>query len=626
MGSNPAGDTRTREISSCATISALPLIAWNLLSLFVKSLWNKIWHKVADIRVVRCYAVVLPYFKPYTFRAILAASLCIPIGGLDAVIAMSLKPYTDQVMVEKSAQAAWYIPFAIVLFAVTQGVLNYFAAYLNTWVGEKVGRDLKFKLCKKLLSYDTAYFDGTQSGTIIMKFSSLADAATGGFLGKLKMLVSRMFSTISLVGALIYNSWQLSIVAIIALGLAFLPVTRLRKDIRSATEKSIGGNAKLTTVYNETCSGNKTITAYNLKQRQETKFLTLMNSLVRIRIKLTQKTAWLSPAMHAIVSVGLGISIAYGSHLIVSGQITSGNFVSFLTALFMLYNPVKSMGNNIKDFQLSITAIESVIEILKSTSKITDRANAITIDDFKTDICFDNVSFEYKPGVPVLKNINLHIRKGETLALVGNSGGGKSTIANLLPRFYDVTSGAVKIDGLDIRDYTLESLRNCISVVFQDNFLFSGTIRENVMLGNEHATSEDVERALDLACLGDFVKTLEKGMDTEIGERGILLSGGQKQRVAIARAFIKDAPIIILDEATSALDNKSEAVVQRAIDNLMENKTVLVIAHRLSTIKNASRIAVINNGELAELGTHEELMAIENGQYRTLYEMQFKKS
>jgi subfamily B ATP-binding cassette protein MsbA len=256
---------------------------------------------------------------------------------------------------------------------------------------------------------------------------------------------------------------------------------------------------------------------------------------------------------------------------------------------------------------------------------IIDCESPATLKDINHDISFEEVYFEYTNDRPVLKNFNLKVSKGETIALVGNSGGGKSTIVNLLPRFYDIQKGEIKIDGINIKNYSLESLRDKMAFVFQDNFLFSGTIRENILLGKHNASQAEIEESLKMAYLDDFVASLEKGLDTQIGERGILLSGGQKQRVAIARAFIKNAPVVILDEATSALDNKSESFVQKAIDNLMKDKTVFVIAHRLSTIKNANRIAVIHEGELVELGNHEELMGIDNGHYKTLYEMQFKK-
>jgi subfamily B ATP-binding cassette protein MsbA len=285
---------------------------------------------------------------------------------------------------------------------------------------------------------------------------------------------------------------------------------------------------------------------------------------------------------------------------------------------------MKSIGNTYGSVIMSFWAIETCFDILDSQPKITDRPNAIDMPRTHKQIKFNDVMFNYLPDVPVLKHINLTVNQGETVAIVGNSGGGKTTLVNLLPRFYDVTDGSITVDGADIRDFTLKSLRQNIAVVFQDNFLFDGTIRENIMLGDENATEEQLQRAIKLAYLDEFIKTLKDGIDTQIGERGILLSGGQKQRVAIARAFLKNAPILILDEATSALDNKSEAVVQKAIENLMHDKTVFVIAHRLSTIRNATKIIVVNDGQIVESGTHDDLLKMECGAYKMLYDMQFK--
>ena len=290
----------------------------------------------------------------------------------------------------------------------------------------------------------------------------------------------------------------------------------------------------------------------------------------------------------------------------------------------MLYTPLKSLGGNFNSVMFSFMAIERVFDILNAQPAIKDTPHAKKFNGKLNEIQFKNLNFEYVKGTPVLKNINLTVKRGETVALVGNSGGGKSTIVSLLPRFYDPTSGEITIDGTDIKNFTLKSLRQNIAVVFQDNFLFAGTIRENIMLGNDSATDEDMRRAIKMAYLDDFIDSLPAGVDTQIGERGILLSGGQKQRVAIARAFLKNAPILILDEATSALDNKAEAVVQKAIENLMEDKTVFVIAHRLSTIRNANKIVVINHGEIVESGTHEELVSRTGGAYKALYDMQFK--
>ena len=580
--------------------------------------------KLTDNRFCRCYLGMLPYVKPYTFRAILAVTLCIPIGALDAVIAMSLKPYTDRIMIEKSAQDVWYIPIAILLFAIIQGALIYLATYLNAWVGEKMTRDLKFELYGKLISYDASFFDKTHSGDIIYNFNDQVDMASSQLLTKVKLLISRIFSSISLIGVLIYNSWKLSIIALLVMSCAFVPMAKIRKKIHGTMKKVVDSSAILVTEYNESYSGNKTISAYNLQQYQKSKFWDILCKVTKGRIKLSQKTAWLSPIMHVIIAIGIGISIAYGSYLIVSEQITSGNFVSFLTALIMLYNPVKNFGNNVKDFQLSLFAIEQVLEKLKLEPSIKDKKNALILREFKSEIQFENVDFSYDNGTKVLQALNLTIKKGETVALVGNSGGGKSTIANLLPRFYDVCHGAIKIDGIDIREYSLESLRSNIAVVFQDNFLFVGTIRANIMVGAPNASDEEVQNAVKMAYLDDLVNSTE-GLDTPIGERGVLISGGQKQRIAIARAFLKNAPILILDEATSALDNKSEAIVQKAIENLMKDKTVLVIAHRLSTIQNADKIAVIEAGRLVEIGNHEELISAPEGRYRALYEAQFDR-
>jgi subfamily B ATP-binding cassette protein MsbA len=323
--------------------------------------------------------------------------------------------------------------------------------------------------------------------------------------------------------------------------------------------------------------------------------------------------------------LGIGLSIGYGSHLITTGVITPGSFVSFITALIMLYNPIKSLGNSAKSMTSSLLALERVYKNLNAPEYIVDSANSLEFQGLHDRITFKNVSFAYVKDKPVLKKINFEVKKGETLALVGNSGGGKSTIVSLLPRFYKLKNGSIKIDGIDIADYKINSLRDNIAIVLQDNFLFAGTIKDNIMMGKANATKHELNDAIKNAYLEEFINGLEDGLDTYIGERGVLLSGGQKQRIAIARAFIKNAPIVILDEATSALDNQSEAIVQGAIENLMRDKTVFVIAHRLSTIQNADRIAVINEGKLVELGTHAELMRIDGGQYKELYEMQFKK-
>lgn len=566
---------------------------------------------------------ILPYFKPYLFRTLLALLLAIPIGSLDAVIALSLKPYMDIVMLNKQMQSPLYIPFLIIIFTTIQGTLNYLATYMNDWVGGKVTNDLKIDLYKKLMHQSSSFFDKQTSGKVLKGYNNDADKSCSGLLTNIKTCISRLFSSISLIAVLFYNSWMLAIIAVIALSCAMIPLMKMKSTIKGVYNKSEGENAKVLTTYNEAFAGNKIIAAYNLYDLKKSQFNKLVNTVFGLRIKITQHIGWLSPLMHIIVSCGIGAVIGLGSYLIVQGKLTAGQFVSFITALIMLYTPIKGLGNNAKSMTTCLCAMERVVSKLDKKSGIIDKPDAINFPDFKNKITFENINFEYKKDKPVLKNISFEVPKGETIALVGNSGGGKTTIVNLLPRFYKLKKGAIKIDGISINDIKLNDLRAHIAIVFQDNFLFEGTIRDNILLGKLNATEAELHNAIKNSYLENFINSLENGLDTQIGERGVLLSGGQKQRIGIARAFLKNAPILILDEATSALDNQAEHIVQQAIDNLMKDRTVFVIAHRLSTIQNANRIAVINQGYLTELGTHEELLKIPNGDYKKLYNMQF---
>ena len=593
---------------------------------------DKFKQKIKDIfklfdkdGIIKNYVKVVPYFKKYWFRTMLALGLAIPIGSLDAVIALSLKPYMDIVMVDKTVQSPWYIPLLIVGFTSMQGLLNYLSTYMNAWVAGKVTTDFKKTLYDKLMHKDATFFDTKTSGDIMRLFNNDVDSACGNLLNNMKQGISRIFSSLSLIAVLLYNSWELAIIAIIVLICAVVPLTKMRQMILAITSKSESAVGKIITAYNEAFAGNKVITAYNLYNHQNKTFSKDLDSVFSLGMKMTQKTGWLSPMMHIVVSIGIAAVIGLGSYMIVKGHITSGNFVSFITALIMLYTPIKLLGNNAKSMQSALLALERVIVQLEGIPAIRDKADAVKITGLENGVEFRDVHFEYKKGKPVLKGVSFNVPKGETFALVGNSGGGKSTIVNLIPRFYDVKQGGVFIDGNDVRNITLESLRDNISIVFQDNFLFSGTIRDNIMIGNLKATEEQLQAAIRDSYLEDFVKSLEKGLDTYIGERGVLLSGGQKQRIGIARAFLKNAPILILDEATSALDNQAEKIVQQAIENLMKDRTVFVIAHRLTTVQNANRIAVIKDGNLVELGNHNELIQIKDGVYKHLYDSQFTK-
>ncbi len=582
---------------------------------------NKIKDKLLTIYTLKNYALIYPYVKPYWFRALIAVIITIPVGAMDAVIAWSLKPFMDVVLVEKQTGWTMYIPLMIVVFSVLQALFTYIATYLNTWVGNKIALDVKRKLFNKLLHNDATFFDKSNSGEILFRFNNDAEAACSGLLNNMKLFTTRFFSSVSLIVVLFYNSWQLAIIAVIVLFGALYPLTRARKRLKKVVSKDANALASLLTHYNEAFNGNRIITAYNLFDFCKRKFVNTVNNVFDLALQMIRKTGIISPIMHVISSFGIAFVIWFGSYLIISKQITVGNFASFITSLVMLYNPLKSIGNSYNGVIFSLMAVERVFQKLNEVSKIINSDKAIKLKKCKGNICYNNVSFEYNANKPVLKGINLKIKSGQTIALVGNSGGGKTTISALLPRFYDVVGGEILLDDVNIKNIDLESLRENISIVFQDNFLFGGTIRENILFGRKDVSEKTLKNAIHSACLDEFIETLENGLDTQIGERGVMLSGGQKQRIAIARAFIKNAPILILDEATSALDNKSEAVVQQAIDNLMKDRTVLVIAHRLSTVRNADCIFVINDGVVVEQGSHNELLK-NDGAYAALYKTQ----
>ena len=480
---------------------------------------------------------ILPYFKPYLFRTLLALLLAIPIGSLDAVIALSLKPYMDIVMLNKQMQSPLYIPFLIIIFTTIQGTLNYLATYMNDWVGGKVTNDLKIDLYKKLMHQSSSFFDKQTSGKVLKGYNNDADKSCSGLLTNIKTCISRLFSSISLIAVLFYNSWMLAIIAVIALTCAMIPLMKMKSTIKGVYNKSEGENAKVLTTYNEAFAGNKIIAAYNLYDLKKSQFNKLVNTVFGLRIKITQHIGWLSPLMHIIVSCGIGAVIGLGSYLIVQGKLTAGQFVSFITALIMLYTPIKGLGNNAKSMTTCLCAMERVVSKLDKKSGIIDKPDAINFPDFKDKITFEDINFEYKKDKPVLKNISFEVTKGETIALVGNSGGGKTTIVNLLPRFYKLKNGAIKIDGISINDIKLNDLREHIAIVFQDNFLFEGTIRDNILLGKLDATEAELRNAIKNSYLEDFINSLENGLDTQIGERGVLLSGGQNNELELLGHF-----------------------------------------------------------------------------------------
>ncbi|MDR1456695.1 MAG: ABC transporter ATP-binding protein/permease [Puniceicoccales bacterium] len=562
--------------------------------------------------------------RPHAWLLLIGILLTIPVGAMEAAIAAFFRPYVDHVILGMDTLVSALIPVLIVAFTGLQSALTFLTSHINALVGNRAAAAVKRQLFHKLLTMDAAFFDGMDTGKIFMRFGHDADVALTNLINNGKFFLIRFFSSAGLAGVLIYNSPALAAIALLVGAIAFFPLRMVRKKIRTMTTKNEYSGAAATVFYNETALGNRTLIAYGLQQYQETRFNQLMDDMLCVSTRVSSHSNWISPAMHFIVSIGLALVLAFGGWLVSSGHMTGGSFVSFIAALLLLYTPFKGIGNNLTAIQGALLAIERIQEIMAFAPKIpnilVESAKSLKI---ASEIRFRNVHFAYRPKQPVLSGINFTIPAGKTVGIVGNSGTGKSSLVHLLARVYDVTGGSIEIDGVDIRKISLVDLRRSMALVFQDSFLFSGTIRENILLGNLNASEEALQRAICAAYLQEFIETLPDQLDTQVGERGMLLSGGQKQRIAIARAILRDAPIVILDEATSALDNQSEAIVQKALDNLMRHKTVLIVAHRLSTIGKADFIVALDGGQIVESGTEDELLRMPNGIYAQFHRAQF---
>ena len=435
-------------------------------------------------------------------------------------------------------------------------------------------------------------------------------------------LVKDTFMLICLVGVIFYTDWKLALIGMIVFPLTIYPLSKFGKKVRKVTKSTQMTMGTLSSLLQETISGTRIVKAFCMEKYENERFAAENGRLLKYNMKYVSVHAMSTPVMDFLAGLGIAAIIFYGGYKVIQGSSTPGTFFSFLAALFMLYEPIKRLTNVNNTINQGIAGAERIFSIIDRVPDIQDKSNATELPPITRGIDIQNVTFCYET-TPVLKNINLFIKSGEVVAFVGMSGGGKTSLVNLIPRFYDVTAGRILIDEYDIREVTLQSLRRQIAIVTQQTILFNDSVKNNIAYGDIKRTDEEIIAAARAANAHHFISRLPKGYDSNIGELGTKLSGGEKQRISIARALLKNAPILILDEATSSLDTEAEIEVQGALDNLMKGRTTLVIAHRLSTIRNADRIIALVNGEIMEEGTHEALLA-KRGEYYRLYNLQFK--
>jgi subfamily B ATP-binding cassette protein MsbA len=568
------------------------------------------------------YRRLLEFVKPY-WKHMAGAMVCMLfVSAATSGSAFLVKPVLDDVFFKKDLVMLKLIPLAIIGIFILKGIFDYGQAFLMSYVGQRIIADLREKIYNHIQSLSLSFFTRNPTGVLMSRILNDVNMIQGAVTDAVTGLLKDCFTLIGLVAVIFYRDWFLASVALVVFPVAVYPIVKFGKKLRSYSTRSQSSMANITTILLESITGTRIVKAFNMEDHERKRFAKENRRLFGILIKSVRVRAISHPLMEFLGGLGIAFIVFYGGRSVIQGEATPGTFFSFLAALLMLYEPVKRLSGINNTVQQGLAAAVRIFEILDTVPEIRDQPGAQVLTSVSQAIEYQDVSFKYEEDW-VLKNINLRIKVGEMVAFVGASGGGKTTLVNLLPRFYDVTSGKVLIDGVDIRQLTTESLRSKIGIVTQTTILFNDTVRSNIAYGKIDQPFEEVVKAAQAAYAHGFIQNLPRGYETIIGEQGVKLSGGERQRVSIARALLKNAPILILDEATSSLDSESEIEVQKALEYLMQGRTTLVIAHRLSTIRKADRIMVVTNGTIVEEGTHEELLAKE-GEYKKLYLLQFR--
>ena len=573
---------------------------------------------------MKIYKNLFKYMRPYLGELIGGLICLILVGIIGLLIPWLFKFLIDDVLIAGNANILNYIAGGAILLYFLKGLFNYGQKYLISGLSQHVVVDMRKQLYNHLQKLSLSFFERQRTGDLMSRITNDVNVIQNSLINGLSNLVLQPIMIVGIVGFLLYIDWKLALVSFIIIPIITYAINKFGFKMKSISTKIQNEMSSVTNILQETLSAVRIVKAFNNEEKEIKKFSEANDRTLKENLKGVQVEATITPVVELIISFGAAAFLWYGGHKVLRGEMTTGELITFIGYIGLLVSPINILSRSYNLMQKAVGASERIFNLLEVDERVIEKKDAIEMPSIDGKVDFNKVSFSYNEGEEVLKDINLNINKGEMIAFVGHSGAGKSTLVNLIPRFYDVDSGEIKIDGIDIKDVKIDTLRKQIGIVPQETILFKGTIAENIAYGAEHKSREEIIEAAKKANAHQFIIEFDKGYDTEIGERGVSLSGGQKQRISIARALLTDHRILILDEATSSLDLKSESLIQEALERLIKNRTTFVIAHRLSTIINADKIIVIEQGEIVEKGTHEEL--IDNkGYYFKLYKSQFEQ-